>query len=390
MEPPQAQSHLSPGKILCGAGSLRDLPTELNANEKHIVITDGGISAAGIAGRLMDVLRESGIQARLFDEIQADPSIESVHAALEVAREEESTAVIGLGGGSSIDAAKALAALLSHQETLREFGDGAPILGAIAPLYAIPTNAGTGSEVTRVAVITDDERHEKMAIRGAELAPRCAVLDPELLVSLPARIAAESSADALSHAVEAFVSTGATPLTDALALAAIRDIGLHARAHVADRGDLEAGARMLTASCLAGQAFTNAGLGLVHSLGEPLGARYHLSHGLSCALFLPVIMEFNLPVVRHRMAEVHAALTGTELAACLEGDGSGAATAVRELFANLGLPATYAQTGIEFTLEEGLIDAVWPQSCTRSNPRTPTEEDVRALYLALDERQDVG
>lgn len=370
------------GRCLAGPGALARLPELLDPGRRWLVVTDPGLAAAGVLDRVTDALRAARVPHAVFAAVEQDPTVPNVEAALAAADAEGCDAVIGLGGGSALDAAKALAARLAHATPLREYGDGLEVPGPIAPLAAIPTTAGTGSEATRVAVIGDPATNEKMALRGDALLPAVAILDPELLTGLPAAIAAECGADALTHAVEAHCSRLAGPVTDALALAAVAGVAAHLPAFVADRGDLDAGLGMLAASHLAGRAFTYAGLGLVHSLGEPLGAFHHLRHGLCMALFLPAVMDFNREAVAPRLARLARAL-GADGASPAEGEAARAAVAaVRRLLADVGLPASYAAAGIDFSLRPEMVDQVFPQFSTRCNPREASRDEVEALYLA--------
>jgi 1,3-propanediol dehydrogenase/alcohol dehydrogenase len=247
-------------------------------------------------------------------------------------------------------------------------------------MIAIPTTAGTGSEASRVAVITDPEQNCKMAIRGDALLPRAAVLDPALLATLPAHIAAECGADALTHAIEACVSKNGCTWTETLALTAIRSIGAYLPRLVSNPADVEAAERMLMAANLAGQAFTHAGLGLVHSLGEPLGAYHRVSHGLSCALFLPVVMEYNVEAASTGYARIAAAL-GEDVGDMPISEAAVASvTAVRRLLKNIGLPASYSDADIAFVLWSEMVDQVFPQYSTSCNPREPSRDDVMQLF----------
>lgn len=376
----QRYVHQSPGRLLIGPGSLNDLPAELDPGLKYIVMTDPGIAATGLADRVAEILSKAGVEAKVFSGVAADPPTECVEEALGFARAEGLGGIIALGGGSSIDAAKGLAVLLTKDESLRYYGDGNWVEGEVAPLYAIPTTAGTGSEVTRVAVITDPVKNEKMAIRGVHLCPKAAVLDPAMVAGLPPRIAAETGADALTHAVEAYVSLNSNPYTDALAVEAIRLVGLYLRRMTANPGDVEAASGMLLGSCLAGQAFTNAGLGLAHSMGEPLGAFFHVSHGLACALYLPVIMDFNTLAAPEKFATV-AALLGQDIDGLADHQAAREAVfAVRELWSDIGLPLTFAEAGIDFKLHQQMVDDVPPQFSTTCNPRKADDDQIAALY----------
>jgi len=374
--------HFSPGKLFVGPGSSADLAQEIPGKPVYLIVTDPGLSQAGVATRLTRILEQAGRRFHVFDAVAADPPIEVVASALEAARQNGCTAVLALGGGSSLDAAKALAVRMKHDVSLREYGDGRPVKGPIAPLYAIPTTAGTGSEATRVAVITDAAKKEKMAVRGDHLTPLISALDPDMLVGIPARIAAETGIDALTHAIEAFVSRNANTVTDVLALGAIEKIGWHLRRFVQDTTDKNAALEMLVASCLAGQAFTNAGLGLVHSIGEVLGSRYHTSHGLSCALYLPATMAFNLPAAPERFANIARALGEDVKDLAPEEGGRRAVAAVERLFEALNLPRTYTAVGIDFKLTPKMVEDILPQFSTQCNPRKADADQIAALFNA--------
>jgi alcohol dehydrogenase class IV len=373
-------------RVLHGAGALAELPGVLESAEKYLVVTDEGISTAGLARLVCDSIAARGIRHEVFDRVHIDPDVAIVEEAVTFARRTACTAVIGLGGGSSLDAAKAVAARLAWPNSLVEYGRGMEVPAPIAPLVAIPTTAGTGSEATRVAVITDREQNEKMAIRGDALLPQVAVLDPDLLSSLPPRVAAECGADALTHAIEACVSKQASVWTDRLALAAIRSIGEYLPRLVSDPADVEAAEEMLLAANFAGQAFTHAGLGLVHSLGEPLGAFHHTSHGLSCALFLPVVMEYNLTAASPGYARIAAALGENLEGMTMEEAASASVASVRRLLARVGLPASYREANIDFVLRPDMVDQVFPQYSTSCNPRDPEREDVVRLFESLDSK----
>ena len=374
--------HLSPGKIIFGAGSLAELPGELDDKIKYLLAVDQGLSASGMVGRVSDILDSGGITHFVFDRITPDPPTALVESAAALARENDCGGIIALGGGSSIDTAKAAAVLLSAPGGLTEYGYGKIVQEPLIPLAAIPTTAGTGSEATRVSVITDEKANVKMAIRGPHLAPALVILDPDLLATLPPKLAAETGADALSHAIEAYVSTAATPITDVLALDAIEMIARNLAPFAANPADQAAAGQMLLASCLAGQAFSNATVGLVHSLGEPLGAYFHVSHGLAMTLYLPAVMEFNRPAVPAKFAEIARAL-GEDLTGLDVEEASGRSVeAVKKMWRRVGLPLTFAEAGIDFKLDQKMIDDVWPQTSTRCNPRRPTAAEVEKLYWA--------
>lgn len=379
---PSVYTHLSPGRMVFGPGSLAQLPGLLDLSQRHLVVTDPGLVKAGVVEKVIAALEEGGVDFVIYDRTPADPPVEACEEAYALAKEKDCQAVIGLGGGSSIDAAKGVAARMAHPDvSLVEMGNGKDVTGSMPPLYAIPTTAGTGSEATRVAVITDSDAGVKMAIRGECLAPLAGILDPNLLTGLPSKIMAETGADALTHAVEAATSRMANAYTDSLAMAAIGMVGANLRQAVADpENDLAVG-NMLMASCLAGQAFSNAGLGLAHSMAEPLGAAFHVSHGLGCAIFLPQIMNFNLIAAPDKFSRIAEAL-GEDL----DGKPSHmtaqlAVDAVIELFLDVGVPLTYAQAGIDFELNDKMIDDVPGQYSSFCNPRRASRQQIAELYM---------
>ena len=253
--------HTSPGKLIVGPGAVSRFAELIDPKETYLIVTDPGVAGAGMADRVARALKKAGIKAKVYDKVQADPPFEVVEEAAQAFRKGSCTALIGLGGGSSMDAAKAVAVKVSVDRDIMDFTKGEWVEGALAPLYAIPTTAGTGSEATRVAVITDSSANVKTAIRGEGLLPRAAVLDPELLAGLPPRIAAETGADALTHAVEAYVSLNSNPYTDAVAIQSIEMVGRYLRRMSANPGDTEAAEGMLIASCLADRPSPTPGWG---------------------------------------------------------------------------------------------------------------------------------
>lgn len=380
MDPWRIYQHWNPGKLIFGPNSLIELTKELSPKEVPLIVTDKGVINAGILQKVTAVLDGIGIQYHVFDGIEPDPPFEIIEKARAVYQEKGCTMVIGLGGGSSIDGAKAVSLIVSQKGSLREYGAGKPIEGMLAPIYAIPTTAGTGSEVTGVAVITDRDNKIKMVIRGMQLIPRNVILDPELLASIPPRVAAETGADALAHAVESYVSLNSNVITEAFALSAIRLIARYLRRMVANPGNIETSGQMLLASCLAGLSFSNAGLGLVHSLAHPVGAYYHLSHGLSCALYLPVVMDFNLPSCTEKFASIADAMGEDVRHLSLHRAAKQAIFAVRDLLSEIGIPKTFSELGISFELHPKMVEDAFAAAPTKANPRRADRDQISKLF----------
>jgi alcohol dehydrogenase class IV len=382
MNPWRVYEHSTPGKLIFGPKSINELTKEIPLKGVPLIITDKGVSNAGILQKVTEVLEGASIRYHLFDRIEPDPPFEIVEEAATVYEKNGCTVVIGLGGGSSIDGAKAVSLKVSQKGNLREYGMGKPVEGILIPTYAIPTTAGTGAEVTAVAVITDRESKTKMVMRGTQLIPTTVILDPELLGSIPPKVAAETGADALTHAIESYVSVNSNVITEALALSAIRIIARNLRRMVANPGDIETAGQMLMASCMAGLSFSNAGLGLTHSLAHPVGAFYHVSHGLSCAIYLPVVMEFNLPTCPEKFASIADAMGENVRLFSLYHAAKQAVLAVKELFAEIGIPKTLSELGISFQLHPKMVEDALAAVPTQRNPRKADRDQISKLFMA--------
>ena len=285
-----------PQDILIGGGVSDDLAAHVVAVgiKRPLVVSDRFLLDKGPAGGLVQRLSDAGLAVATFGEVQPDPTAGNVLDALRALREHEADGVVAIGGGSPMDTAKAAAVLATNDGELRDFAGYHQVPKPGLPLVAVPTTAGTGSEVTRVAVITDTERDVKMMMLDGHLMARVAVADYKLTLSTPAALSANVGVDSLTHAIEAYVSTKATLLTDMLALKAARLIGAHLRRAVADGGDEEAREAMMIGATLAGAAFSNASVALVHGMSRPIGAHFHLPHGLCNALLLPTVTRFSV------------------------------------------------------------------------------------------------
>jgi len=383
MNPQRVYQHNNPGRLIFGPKSVNELANEIPANEIPLVITDQGVAKSGILKRVTDVLEGAGIRHHIFDGIEPDPPTEVVGKAVSLFQKHGCTMVIGVGGGSSMDGAKAVSLMASHPGDIREYGAGKLIDGPLIPIYAIPTTAGTGSEVTGVAVISDRENKIKMVLRGApHLIPKCVFLDPELLAFIPQKVAAETGGDALTHAIETYVSQNSTVITEGLALSSITLVGKYLRRFVGNPEDTEAAEQMLLASYLAGFAFSNGGLGLVHALAHPVGAYFHLSHGLSCSLYLPVVMEFNLVTCPEKFAAVAEALGEDIRGMSCRRAAKESVKAVRELFADIGIPRNFSEMGVAFQLNPKMIEDALAAVPTKLNPRRSNKEQITNLFNA--------
>jgi alcohol dehydrogenase class IV len=339
-----------------------------------LVVTDEAVAAAGHLERLLASLPRH-LDAAVHGHVEAEPTVAVVEAAADALSASAADVVVSLGGGSVIDTAKNAIVLALNGGTLDEYEDGAdparPI-ERVLPHLAIPTTAGTGSEATDWAVFVDPERRLKNALRDARLIPAAALLDPGLTVSLPPRITAGTGMDALTHAVEAYVSRYASPATDALALEAATLAARHLPAAVENGWDQDARMGMLLASFLAGAAFTNSSCGLVHTLSETLGGFYRVPHGVTNSVLLPAVMEFNAPSCPQRFARLGAAMG--------RGHADGAAiAAVRDLGARVGLPSSLAELGVPGHELTAVADVAFEWANDGGNPRDITRDGLEAL-----------
>ena len=371
-----------PQNIVFGKGSLNKLPDLLGefAQSKVIVISDRDLEKAGLVKKVTEILKISGIECEEFLEVEANPCIETVKAALCAYQNAKATVVVALGGGSPMDVAKAVGVLATHGGEITEYEGADLVPGKITPIIAIPTTAGTGSEVTAFAVITDKKRNYKMTIFSQELVPRYALLDPEFLLSLPEKVAAATGMDALVHAIEAYLSKGASPFTDVMAEKAMLLIGKNIRKFVADRSNEEAASSMLLASTFAGLAFAWAKLGDVHAMAHPLGGYYNVAHGVANAILLPTVLEFNA-IADNGRYEVIYDLIKEGRDKILYFDPYILIREIRRLNSELNIPENLSDVGVD-TQHIALMAADAMKSANIAmNPRKTTIKDIEYLYL---------
>lgn len=379
------QTFYCPTRIHVGAGAHQAIADELATfrSERLFIAVDRAVVDSPIMRAVRTGLDARGISHISFSEIEPDPSDTTVAKAFALAGNHGATAILAVGGGSTIDVAKAVGILATNGGRIHDYEGIEKYNVAPLPLIALPTTAGTGSEVSGSCVITDTSRHLKMSIRHAAMNPaRVAVLDPEALVTMPAHVAMHAGMDAFVHAFESFTSRGANPITDALNLRAIELISGNIRAFVADRNDLAAGEAMLTGSALAGMAFGLTGLGNVHCLARFVGAFFHLSHGLSNALCLAKVAEFNRSSAISRFARVAAILAPQSRG---DEDARSRATvgAISALCADLGVPARLRDVGADPSRFDEMADLCLAAGYNRWNPRETTRDDFRRMLDEL-------
>ena len=350
-----------------------------------LLVTDTGMLATGLVDQVQVILANAGADVTVFSDVVADPPEAVVLAATEAAKVADVDAVIGFGGGSSLDVAKLVAVLAMDNQSLKDIYGVGNITGRRLPLILIPTTSGTGSEVTPISILTTG-KSEKMGVVSPVLIPDIALLDPELTLELPAHVTAATGIDAMVHAIEAYASTSANnnPLSKVLAKQALRLMGAALETAVHKPRDIEARSDMLLGSLLAGQAFANSPVAAVHALAYPIGGHYKVPHGLSNALVLPQVLRFNA---------VTAPQSYAEIAACAFPDLAGlspqaAATAFAEAMADLSKRCGLQQRLRDLGIKRGALpmlagDAMNQTRLLVNNPRTVTQADALAIYEAV-------
>ena len=372
-------------QIVCAPGAALELASSCRrlGIGKPLLVTDPGLVAIGLVAPVVASLAEAGLTPVVFDQVREDPPEETVLAAAELGRRERVDGVLAVGGGSSMDVAKVAAMLLGGKQGLADLYGVDQAMGPRLPLVLVPTTAGTGSEVTPVAVITTGAT-TKAGISSAWLLPDVAVLDADLTLGLPPAATAMTGVDAMVHAIEAYTSRHKkNPVSDILARQALALLARNIRTAVHAGQDRDARANMLLGACLAGQAFANAPVAAVHALAYPLGGHYHLPHGLTNSLVLPAVMEFNAPAAGELYAELAEIVTGEPVAGGDEAGSQALIDAMRRLISDVALPATLQQANVpEGDLEMLAQDAMLQQRLLVNNPREVTYDDALAIYRA--------
>lgn len=369
-------------KIIFGAGRLADLGREAQvfADQRVLLVTDSGIVAAGLADKAVEVLKDVGLESSVFAGVQANPRDEDCCEAAAAAVALGAQAIIGLGGGSALDTAKSAAALVTNGGRVKDWEDPRQLERSPLPTIAVPTTAGTGSEVTWVAVITDQEHHYKMTLLDQRIAPEVAILDPDLTLTLPPGMTAATGMDALVHATEAYTCKVANPISDVLALRAIGLVSGALAIAVKDGGNAAARSDMLLASLLAGLAFGNADVGAVHCMGESLGGLYDTPHGVACAVFLPYVLEFNLEADLVKHAGVARAL-GAGTADMSDADAARSGVeATRALMAEIGMPSLRELQELSREDLETMAHLSAEHVCSPDNARDIGYDDYLELF----------
>ncbi|CAE6921237.1 alcohol dehydrogenase [Vibrio sp. B1REV9] len=367
---------------LMGAGCLKDATDSIQSQgfKKGLIVTDKILNQIGVVKQVQDLLTERGVATVVFDGTQPNPTISNVNDGLALLKDNGCDFVISLGGGSPHDCAKGIALVASNGGKIGDYEGVDQSAKPMMPLIAINTTAGTASEMTRFCIITDEERHIKMAIVDKHTTPLISVNDPELMLAKPASLTAATGMDALTHAVEAYVSIAATPITDAVAIKAIELIQAHLRTAVKNGEDLEAREQMAYAQFMAGMAFNNASLGYVHAMAHQLGGFYDLPHGVCNAILLPHVQRYNAQVCPERLRDVAKAM-GVNVEGMSAEDGAAAAIdAIVELAKDVGIPSGIKELGAKLEDIPTLADNALKDACGFTNPKQATHEEISKIF----------
>lgn len=370
-----------PQNIIVGRGSLAKLPevAEKSGGKKAFVISGPHLNKMGIVQSCVDALKAKGIESSVFTETEGNPSVETVDKASAAYKESGADFIVALGGGSPMDVAKAVGVVARYGGSITEYEGADKVPGDIIPLIAVPTTAGTGSEVTAFSVITDHSRNYKLTVFSYKLIPSYAILDAELLTTAPASVAAACGIDAMVHALEAYISTAASPFSDAMAEKALELIGANIRCYAANRGDIEAAENMLVGSLFAGIAFSWARLGDVHAMSHPVSAYFNVPHGVANAILLPTIVEYNMLADKGKYLNIYNYIAELP-AAPEEFTADMLVDELLNLNEALGIPAGLEEAGVTKDKFDAMADDAMKSGNIAVNPRSTTKKDVLALY----------
>lgn len=371
-----------PSLSLMGSGALQAAGEEIKSMGFHkaLIVTDEVLVQIGIAAKVQDVLTGAGVESVVYSGTKPNPTVTNVREGLAMLKEADCDMVVSLGGGSPHDCAKGIALVAANGGEIADYEGVNRSAKPQLPLVAINTTAGTASEMTMFCIITDEIRHIKMAIVDKHTTPAIAVNDPDLMMAMPKSLTAATGMDALTHAIEAYVSVDATPITDACALQAIGLIRDYLAAAVRDGSDAEARDRMAYAEFLAGMAFNNAGLGYVHAMAHQLGGFYNLPHGVCNAILLPHIERFNASAAAVRLRDVAKELGVDVEGLSAEQGAARAIEAIEALSAEVGIPKGLAELGVKEADFDTLASNAMKDACGATNPIQPTHSQVVELF----------
>lgn len=370
-----------------GPGSRSVLPEVVArlGKSKAMVVTDAGLIKFGVAAMVTDILDSNKIAYDVFSDVKPNPTVTNVKDGIEAFKASKADFLIAIGGGSAIDTAKAIGIVINNPEfaDIVSLEGVAPTKNKSIPLIALPTTAGTAAETTINYVIIDEEKQKKMVCVDPNDIPAVAIIDAELMYSLPKGLTAATGMDALTHAIEGYITKGAWSMSDMFEIEAIRMISRHLPNAVENPTDAEARNGMAIAQYIAGMAFSNVGLGLVHGMAHPMGSLFDVPHGVANALLLPTIMEFNMPACINKYPDIARAMGVNIDGMSAEEASKAAVEAVRTLSITVGIPQHLSDLGITEKDIPALAEQAIADVCTPGNPREVTIDDIMALYAKV-------
>lgn len=371
-----------PQEIKFGYGMIDILPEIVNENKykKILLISDRGLEKAGIVSKITDILSKNKIQYDVYLDVVANPTNVVVDEAVEKFKSTKADCILALGGGSPMDTSKAVSIMALYGGKIMDYEAPTNIPGDTLPIIAIPTTAGTGSEVTSAAVFTNVENGWKFAVRSNKLLPKVAILDPQMITGLPPFVAASTGVDALVHAIESYISKNHNVYSEAMSEKAMELIGKNLRKFVADRNNIEAAGNMLLASTFAGLAFTNVALGNVHAMSHPISGHLGVAHGVANAILLPAVLKYNAIGAEEKYEKIYRYIKGKELSKDINFENEMLYDEVYKLLVDLQIPTHLKDVGVtEEILDMLAIDAM-KSGNIKVNPRTSRKEDVINIY----------
>jgi alcohol dehydrogenase len=365
-----------------GQGSVNEVGNHIKSlgGNKVLIVTDAMLAKLGMAEKVKGILVEAGLEVVIFDGAQPNPTDLNVEAAFEMWKKSSCDSIVSLGGGSSHDCAKGLGLVVANGGNIRDYEGVDKSTNKFPPFVAVNTTAGTGSEMTRFCIITNTSRKVKMAIVDWRVTPNVSINDPELMVGMPPALTAATGMDALTHSIEAYVSTSATPLTDSAALMSIKLVAKYLPKAVANGTDMEAREKMAYAQFLGGMAFNNASLGYVHAMAHQLGGFYNLPHGVCNAILLPIVSKFNILASAERFQDIAIAMGENVTGLSVNDAAQVAIDAIVRLSKAVGIPTGLTELGVKAEDFEVMATNAKADACQFTNPRLATLQQVIELF----------
>lgn len=374
-----------PTRVLFGVGRSKTAGEVIQSlgGQRVLVVTDRGVTKANLLDGILSSLEKNGLFYNVFSDVGHEATLTKVQEGLDVLLTEGTDIILSVGGGSVMDTAKGIGCLANNPGNLRDYEGPDKFKKPPPPTVAVPTTAGSGSELSFGAVINDTEKKYKFSFRSALQIPKVALLDPELLRTTPPELAASTGMDALSHGIEAYVSKSSNFMTDAYCRHNFYLVGRYLRRFVSDPGDIEAASGMLLASSMGSMAFNVARLGLVHAIGHPVGANFHLPHGIACALLMPHVMEFNLTACPDKFVDIAIGLEGGLQEGLYVKKGQSAVNAVARLMNDIGIKADFQSFDINDKLLLRIADETLSSGMQLTNPKDCDKNDILDILHKL-------